>query len=130
MTLMSSLDRPTSGDVLFHRLTRDQLTLDPALLAAHGRTARTLVKEGPLRLTLMALAKDGDLPEHKSDGPVSIHVLQGDVTFSAGGASYPLSSGDVLVFAKGVGHSARSSAGCVFLLTVVHASDGDAGKAR
>jgi quercetin dioxygenase-like cupin family protein len=121
---MSSLKRPTTGDVLFHRLTRDELTLDPALLAAHGRTARTLVKEGPLRLTLMALAADNLLPEHKAEGPVSIHVLKGDVEFSALGRTYPLAPGDVLVFAAGVVHSARSHAGCELLLTVVHPAHG------
>lgn len=117
---MSSLKRPIAGDVLFHHLKRDELILDTALLEAHGRTARTLVKEGPLRLTLMALAKDGVLPEHGADGPVSIHVLQGDVTFTAGGKDYSLAAGEVLVFAVGVPHSARSVDGCVFLLTVVH----------
>jgi quercetin dioxygenase-like cupin family protein len=117
---MSSMNRTTSGDVLFHRLTRDELTLDHTLLEARGRTARTLVKEGPLRLTLMALAAGGNLPEHRTDGPVTIHVQNGEVTFTALGAEYPLAAGEVLVFAAGVPHAARSQGGCVFLLTVVH----------
>ena len=117
---MSSLKRPVSGDVLFHHLKRDELSLDTTLLEARGRTARTLVKEGALRLTLMALAKDGTLPEHRADGPVSIHVLQGRVVFTASSTEYPLEAGEVLVFAAGVTHAARSEAGCVFLLTVVH----------
>jgi quercetin dioxygenase-like cupin family protein len=119
---MSSMKRTMSGDVLFHRLTRDELTLDTTLLAERGRTARTLVKEGPLRLTLMALAREGVLPEHRADGPVSIHVIEGTAVFHALGADYPLSKGDVLVFANGVPHSASSALGCVFLLTVVHLS--------
>ena len=117
---MSSLNRETSGDVLFHRLSRDELTLDAALLQEHGRTARTLVKEGPLRLTLMGLAAGGVLPEHSANGPVSIHVLRGDVVFTAPDGEHPLSSGDVLVFASGVRHAARSQSGCTFLLTVAH----------
>lgn len=117
---MSSLNRTTSGPALFHRLSRDELTLDVKLLAERGRTARTLVKEGPLRLTLMALGKDGVLPEHRTDGPVSVHVLEGAVTFEGAGNEYPLVSGDVLVFAANVPHSARTQGGCVFLLTVVH----------
>ena len=117
---MSSLTRTTSGQVLYHRLTRDELTLDRTLLAEHGRTARTLVKEGPLRLTLMAIAPGRDLPEHSTDGPLSIHVLEGDVVFRGANEEYSLRTGDVLVFAAGVLHSARSTGGCVFLLTVVH----------
>jgi quercetin dioxygenase-like cupin family protein len=117
---MSSLNRETSGPALYHQLQRDQLTLDRRLLADHGRTARTLVKEGPLRLTLIAIAANGDMPEHQTEGPVSIHVIEGDVTFAGAGKEFSLGPGDVLVFAAGVPHAARSRAGCVFLLTVVH----------
>ncbi|HET9426097.1 MAG TPA: cupin domain-containing protein [Gemmatimonadaceae bacterium] len=117
---MSSLNREISGPALFHHLKRDQLTLDQKLLTDHGRTARTLVKEGPLRLTLMGLAEGGDLPEHKTSGPVSIHVIEGSVTFSGSGREFPLGPGEVLMFAANVAHSAKSAEGCVFLLTVVH----------
>jgi quercetin dioxygenase-like cupin family protein len=117
---MSSLDRTISGEVLVRHLPRDEQTIDQSLVARHGRSARTLVKEGPLRLTIMALAPDGDLPSHNTDGPVSIHVLEGEVVFEALGQKYPLSVGDLLVLAAGVEHSASSVPGCVFLLTVVH----------
>jgi quercetin dioxygenase-like cupin family protein len=123
MKNMSSLNRETSGPVLFHRLSRDELTLDAKLLEEHGRTARTLVKEGVLRLTLMGLSSGGVLPEHSAAGPVSIHVLRGDVLFTGPDGDHALSAGDVLVFASGVRHSARSTSGCVFLLTVAHPAD-------
>ncbi len=95
--------------------------IDSALLARHGRTARTLVKEGPLRLTLLTIAGSGNLPSHSADGPVTIHLLEGDVVFTAQDEDYPLRERDVLVLAAGVEHSARSEGGCVLLLTVVHA---------
>ncbi len=115
------MHRTVAGEVLIHHLTQDEWMIDPVLLARHGRTARTLVKEGPLRLTMIAIAAGGDLPAHSTDGPVSIHVLQGEVRFEALGEEYPLATGDVLVFAPSVEHSARSEVGCLFLLTVVHA---------
>jgi quercetin dioxygenase-like cupin family protein len=117
---MSSLDRIISGEALVRHLPRDEQTIDQSIVTRHGRSARTLVKEGLLRLTIMALAPDGDLPAHKTDGPVSIHVLEGEVVFEALGQKYPLSVGDLLVLAAGVEHSASSVPGCVFLLTVVH----------
>lgn len=118
--IMSSMHRTITGDILVQHLDRDAMMIDPGLVAQHRRSARTLVKEGPLRLTIMALAPGGDLPAHISDDPVSIHVLHGDVRFFALDHDYALSTGDVLVFAAGVEHAARSRHGAVFLLTVVH----------
>ncbi|MEO7963966.1 MAG: cupin domain-containing protein [Gemmatimonadaceae bacterium] len=117
---MSSMHRTLDGDVLVRHLTQDEQTIDADLLARHGRSARTLVKEGPLRLTLMAIAAGGVLPIHHAEGPVTIHVLDGELTFNAVGRDYTLSPRDVLVFAPGVEHSARSEKGGTFLLTVVH----------
>src|SRR5665213_1129135 len=116
---MSSMRRILNAEVLVHHLTRDERMLDQELLARHGRTARTIVKEGPLRLTVMGIAAGGVLPTHSTDAQVTIHLLEGEVTFIARGREYPLTTGDVLVFAPGVEHEARSAAGGVFLLTVV-----------
>jgi len=93
--------------------------IDDSLLAKHGRSARTLSKEGPLRLTLIALAANGFLPAHSTDGPVTIHVLDGSVTLDVLEQEYQLASGDVLILAAGVPHSAKSAEGVRFLLTVV-----------
>lgn len=116
---MSSMNRTIDADVLVHHLTRDERILDPDLLARHGRTARTIVKEGPLRLTVMGLAPGGVLPAHSTDAQVTIHLLEGEVAFIAQGREYPLTTGDVLVLAPGVEHEAKSAKGGVFLLTVV-----------
>jgi quercetin dioxygenase-like cupin family protein len=118
---MSSMHRTIEGEVLINHLTHDEWMIDQEILAKHGRTARTLVKEGPLRLTVMAIAPGGNLPIHDTTGPVSIHGLEGSVLFEALGERYPVSAGDVLVLAPGVAHSATSETGGKFLLTVFHA---------
>lgn len=117
---MSSMHRVLEGDVLVRHLPDDASMIDPVLLARHGRAARTLVKDGPLRLTIMAIAPGGELPSHRTDGPVTIHVLDGDIRVEAGGETHALGAGDVVVLAPGVPHSAGSTAGGRFLLTVVH----------
>jgi len=117
---MSSMRRILDGEVLVHHLTRDKRMLDPELLARHGRTARTLVKEGPLRLTMMGIAAGGVLPTHSTNAHVTIHLLEGEVTFTARGREYTLHVGDVLIFAPDVEHEARSATGGVFLLTVLY----------
>jgi quercetin dioxygenase-like cupin family protein len=119
------MHRTISGNIIVQHLERDALMIDPALLAKHGRSARTLVKEGPLRLTLMGLAAGGFLPPHSTDNPVSIQVLSGDVTFDALDQQYVLAPGDVLVFAASVEHAAQSVHGALILLTVAHGSLAD-----
>ncbi|MHB1311317.1 MAG: cupin domain-containing protein [Gemmatimonadaceae bacterium] len=113
------MHRILDGEVLVHHLTQDERMLDPGLLAKHGRTARTLVKEGPLRLTIMGIGAGGVLPAHSTDAHVTIHQLEGEVTFTAQGREYPLKTGDVLVFAPGIEHEARSTTGGAFLITVL-----------
>jgi quercetin dioxygenase-like cupin family protein len=121
------MHRTITGDVLVQHLGSDAMTIDQALLATHGRSARTLVKEGSLRLTIMGLAAGGALPPHSTDNPVSIHLLQGDVTVFALDQQYTLAVGDVLILGAGVEHAARSTLGATFLLTVAYAaSSGDA----
>lgn len=117
---MSSLHRELDGDVRIHHLTQDQRLIDPSLLARHGRSARTLVKEGPLRLTIVAIGAGGTLPGHRTDGPITIHVLEGEITVSALEQEYALGPSDVLALGPGLEHAARSELGGVFLLTVVH----------
>lgn len=117
---MSSLNRTVDGDVLVHHLPHAETLIDRALVEQHGRSARTLVKEGLLRLTIIAMGAGGDMPEHRTNGPVSVYMLQGEAVFSAVGKDYRLRVGDVLVFAAGVDHAAKSENGCTFLLTVVH----------
>lgn len=121
---MSSMHRTIEGEVLINHLTHDEWMIDQEILTKHGRTARTLVKEGPLRLTVMALAPGGHLPVHDTTGPVTIHALEGDLLFRALNEEYPLSAGDVLVLAPGVPHSATSRSGGKFLLTVFHPPSG------
>ena len=117
---MSSLQRKIEGPALVQHLTSHEQLIDESILAKHGRSARTLSKEGPLRLTVIALAPNGFLPTHSAEGPVTIQVLEGAVTFTALDQEYPLATGDLLILAPGVQHSARSVGGVRFLLTVVH----------
>ncbi len=117
---MSSVQRRLGGDVLVHHLTHDETLVDQSLVELHGRSARTLVKEGSLRVTIIALGAKGDLPVHSAAGPISIQLLDGDITFTAAEKDYALAPRDLLVIAGGVSHSARSSGGGTFLLTVVH----------
>lgn len=83
-----------------------------------GRTAKTLVKEGRLRLTLVALRGDGGIRRHSIDGPHSIHVLQGTIELHRGGHKTRASAGGVVVFDAGVKHDIHARRDAVFLITL------------
>jgi quercetin dioxygenase-like cupin family protein len=116
---MSSLERTLDGEVLVHHLKDDARMIDQTLLARHGRSSRTLVKQGVLRLTIIAIAPGGAMETHSTPGPVSMHVVEGEIVFVALSREYVAKAGDILVMAPDVEHSVRSATGGVFLLTVV-----------
>ena len=117
---MPNIDRPLSGRALHFALGEGERgrLIDEELLVKHGRSARTLAKEGPLRVTLVALAPGGTLAEHRAEGPIAVHVLSGGVRFRAGAEEWALGAGDLLTLPAGVPHSVESADGGEFLLTV------------
>ena len=117
---MSSIDRPLSGDVLRFRLEEERGHVhDPLLLERHGRNARTLLKEGPLRVTLVMMRAGGHIAAHRADGPITVQVLDGDIRFRVAGQEHRLAAGDLLVVNAGLEHDVASEGGGTFLLTVV-----------
>ena len=83
-----------------------------------GRAAKTLVKEGPLRITLVALRKGATLEEHQIAGPVSIQALGGTLRLSTRQGAVDLATGELLALDAGVAHAAEALDDCVLLITV------------
>lgn len=117
---MSSIDRPLAGDVLAFELERELEAVGE--VAAGQRSARTLVKDGPMRLTLVVLGPGAEIAEHRADGPISVHAVRGRLDFTAAGRTQALAPGSVLTAGQGVPHSVRSAEGAAFLLMVTRAS--------
>ncbi|HEX5369542.1 MAG TPA: hypothetical protein VFY10_09030 [Dehalococcoidia bacterium] len=110
-----------SGDaVLIDVDAEAQAVLDSARGEATGRAARTLVKEGPLRVVLLGLKQGASLREHDADGPVSLHVLKGRVEIAVPQHQETLSEGRALVFASSVAHSVLALSDAVVLITIAH----------
>lgn len=116
---MPSIQRPLSGDVMVLRLDQErERAADPETLKKHGRCARTLLKDGPLRVTLVVLGPGGRLAEHSADGPITVQPLDGVIRFTALGQTTEVRQGDLLTAGGGVPHMVTSEAGAAFLLTV------------
>lgn len=117
---MATITRVLADDLLQFRVEEELFRITRSeSLGALGRSARTLVKDGRLRVTLIALGAGSRIPVHHADGPITIQPVYGNIVVDAGGESRTLSSGDLLALGAGVEHAVASGGGGAFLLTVV-----------
>lgn len=116
---MSPVHRTLASKVLAFDLTNEMRVIRAELGASHNRIARTLVKEGSLRLTLIGLRPGGGMHEHVAEGPITIHALEGSIVVRTGNDTQTLGAGSLLALDGGVRHDVSSNEGGFFLLTLV-----------
>lgn len=124
---MSPVKHPVSGPELTFSLAEEMALLRTELRSAPARSARTLIKEGPVTVTLIGVNPGGSLHPHKADGPITVQVLEGEVEFTIAEATHALSVGTLLALDGGITHAVHSAHGGIFLLTVVRAGGGASG---
>ncbi len=123
---MPSIQRPLSGDILVFDVDEErERAADPELVERSGRNARTLLKNGPLRVTVVALGAGGELAEHETAGPITVQVVEGRIRFIAGGKEHDVGPGQLLAAGPGVRHRVTSTEGASFLLTVCQIPHGE-----
>jgi quercetin dioxygenase-like cupin family protein len=83
-----------------------------------GQNARTLIKYDDLRVVLMALKSMTQIPEHKTDGRLSIQVLTGHVRVRAAGRTFNLRAGGLLALDHAVPHDLEAFEDSAVLLTI------------
>jgi quercetin dioxygenase-like cupin family protein len=84
-----------------------------------GQNARTLAKYDGLRIVLVALEAHSKIPQHQTEGQVSIHAVAGHIQVRAQGRTFELRSGGLLALDQGVSHDVEAIEQSAFLLTVV-----------
>ena len=115
---MSPVNRRITGATIQLSLPDEARVVREQLDAGKERAARTLIKDGPLRVTLVGLRAGGSLAAHKADGPITIHVLEGTIEFEAEGERWTLDTGSLFSLEAGLTHSVAAPGGGLFLLTV------------
>ena len=119
---MSPLKHQVSGPELTFSLAAEMASLRTELRTAPSRSAKTLIKEGPVTVTLIGVNPGGSLHAHKANGPITIQVLEGELELAIGEATRALPTGTLLGLDGGITHAVHSAHGGIFLLTVVAAS--------
>jgi quercetin dioxygenase-like cupin family protein len=108
-----------SGSALLLNIEEESRSvLEAARTAEAGHTAKTLVKEGPLRIVILGFTPGSSLKEHRAGGPVSLAVLSGSLEVSALDSSELLGAGEALVLASDVPHSVTVKEYSALLLTI------------
>jgi quercetin dioxygenase-like cupin family protein len=83
-----------------------------------GRNARTLMKYDDFRVVLTALKAGIRIPEHKTDGRISIHMLSGHIRLNASGRAFDLRPGSLIALDQGSPHDIEALEESAFLLTI------------
>jgi quercetin dioxygenase-like cupin family protein len=124
---MPSIKRQQHTYLRTHRIAGNILSVDigaeeiglrgQAQAAKSGRAAKTLVKEGKLRVTLIALRAGTVLGAHHVEGEVTLHVLRGQFEVLTGDGTLRASKGGLIALGAGVSHEARAVRDSTVLIT-------------
>lgn len=110
--------RRLSGKVLTFMIGAEDDTLrEFAEDSKTGRAGKTLVKEGSLRITLVALKKGTVLPSHQVAGPVSIQTIRGCLRLTTEKGDLDVTAGTLIALGPGVVHTAKAHEDCAILIT-------------
>jgi quercetin dioxygenase-like cupin family protein len=104
-----------ASHVLDIETTADRLLAE---LPGHGRRAETLAREGGVSIVMMAMEAGDAIEEHSAPGPVSVHLLRGQVQVTANGDTAQIGPGQVVFMQPNVRHSVEADTQAVVLLTV------------
>jgi quercetin dioxygenase-like cupin family protein len=116
---MSPVRRTLASTVLAFDLIEEMRLVRAEMDVGHARIARTLIKSGPLRVTLIGVRAGGGMHEHVAEGPITIHALQGSIIVRAGSDVRTLAAGGLMALDGGVRHDVSSEEGGLFLLTLI-----------
>src|SRR3954453_11960193 len=110
--------QPLAAPYLEVDITRDleQLHREPGWQS--GQNATTLVKFDGLRIVLIALKARSRIPEHRTEGQISIHTVVGHVRVRAQERSFELRSGALLALDQGIPHDVEALEESALLLTI------------
>ena len=116
---MSSITRALTGNKLTFDLEEQiaELRRDESYVRS-GRVGRTLVKAGPLRLTLTLIADGVDAGTHHAASPMTLQVLQGRIRYREDEEEFEIAQGEVLFFGPGHAQDIRALEDTALLLTI------------
>jgi len=97
----------------------EKLKEAPSWQRESGRSAETLVKYDEFRIVLVRMKPASYMSHHKAEGPISIHVIQGQIRVHLPEERIEdLKPGDLLTLDRCLEHDVESLEESAFLLTI------------
>lgn len=82
------------------------------------RNSITLFKSDAMRIVMIGLHMNAELPEHKADGIISVQLLQGHIVFKTSAEEKKLVAGNMITLHEKIPHSVTAIEDSIFLLTM------------
>ena len=123
---MSSITRALTGENLTFDLHEQiaELRRDESYVRS-GRVGRTLVKAGPLRLTLTLIAEGVEVGTHQAASPMTLQALEGRLRYRVGDEDSEIGQGEVLFFGPGHAQNIQALEDTALLLTITRPTSDD-----
>ena len=83
-----------------------------------GQNGKTLVKYDNVRVVLTAMRAHKRMPEHQTEGRVTLQTVVGRILVRAQGRTFDLPPGRLLVLDQGIPHDVEALEESAFLLTI------------
>ncbi len=83
-----------------------------------GRNAKTLVKYDDLRVVLLALRALTRIPDHRTEGRITIQAIRGHLRVHAESRTFDLPAGGLLALDGGLVHDVEAIEDSALLLTI------------
>lgn len=99
-------------------LTREIEQLHQEHEWATGQNAKTLVKYDDFRVVLTVLRRHTRIPDHQTEGRISIQTVRGHLQLRAEGRTFDLPAGSLLALDRGLPHDLEALEDSAFLLSI------------
>ncbi len=86
----------------------------------HGHVAKTVLRNGDLRMVLIVLRPGAQIPRHHAKGSLVIQALDGRAVATLLESSFDLTAGSVLAIEPEITHSLIAIEDSALLLTIAH----------
>lgn len=102
-----------------HAAQGDVVDVRPLGAALASAKTTTLLKTGKIEVVRLVMTAGKEIAEHKAPGEITVHCLEGKVSFTALGKTHDLTAGQLIYLGAGVPHAVKCIEDTSFLLTIL-----------